>query len=281
MYTEKQKTLQRRATLSGIALHTGDRVNLTLLPAEPGHGVVFRRTDMPGRPDVRAVISNVSDTRRATTIRHGDAVVHTTEHLLAAMHALGVDNALVEMNGPEPPVADGSAVAFLEMIREAGIVEQNAPRLFCELKQPVSMENNGTVMIALPYPILKISAVVKFGENPMACQYLSIDVTPESFEVELAKARTFCLYHEIEPLMTANLIRGGSLDNSVVLKGNAILSRDGLRYADELVRHKILDIVGDLFLVGRRLRAHIVAVKSGHPSNVALARGIVESAGVF
>jgi len=275
----KQKTLRGSATVSGIALHTGNRVNVTIRPGEENAGVRFRRVDLPGKPEVRGHIRHVVDTRRGTTIADGDAKVHTVEHVLAALSAMGVDNALVEMGGPEPPILDGSARPFVELVRRAGVREQDAEREFIEISDTVFLEAGETRMVVVPDPCFRVCCTVKYGATVLDCQHLSLEITTDSFVEELCPARTFCLYEEIEPLMAANLIAGGSLDNAVVIKGNAILSKEGLRYPDELVRHKMLDIVGDLFLLGRRLRAQIIAVKPGHPSNVALAREISKLVG--
>ena len=272
----RQTTLKGHATVSGIALHTGRRVNLTMRPAGPDSGVRFRRVDLPDQPELRALIQNVIDTRRATTIAEGDAKVHTTEHILASFNALGVDNVTVDMTGPEPPILDGSAKPFVEMIQAAGLIEQEAPRSWIDIKEAVYLEAGETRMVILPDKAFRISCTVKYNATPMDCQYLSLELTAESFAGQLCEARTFCLYHEIEPLMAANLICGGSLDNAVVIKGDAILSKEGLRYPDEFVRHKTLDIVGDLYLLGQRLHGHVIAIKPGHPANVALARKISE-----
>ena len=258
--------------MSGIALHTGNRVRLKLHPAPANTGIRFRRTDLPGEPEIQGSIGNVIDTRRGTTIGEGEAKVHTVEHLLATLSALGIDNALVEMEGPEPPVLDGSARPFVELVQQAGQREQNAKRRFIELDGPVPYEEGVTTMVLLPDPAFRITCTVKYDSTPLDCQFLSLEINADTFVQELSEARTFCLYREIEPLMAANLISGGSLDNAVVIHGDAILSKDGLRYPDEFVRHKMLDIVGDLYLLGCRLRAHVIAVKPGHPSNVALAR---------
>jgi len=273
----KQTTLQRPATISGIALHTGNRVTLALAPAPEGTGIRFRRTDLPSKPMVAARVENVVDVQRGTTIADGDARVHTVEHLLAALYTRGVTNAIIDMAGPEPPVADGSSTPFLEMIDQAGIrtLDTEAPEIGVD--RPVILEAGETRMVVAPDPKFRISCTVKYGSTTLFCQYLSIEVTRESFDRDLSKARTFCLYEEIEALMKANLIVGGSLDNAVVIKGDVVLSKEGLRYADEFVRHKMLDIVGDLSLLGARVRGHVIAVKPGHPSNVALARMIREA----
>lgn len=249
-----------------------------VLPAEAGCGVVFRRTDLPGRPEVRASVEHVTDTRRATTIADAEAQVHTTEHVLAALFALGIDNAVVEMDGAEPPVADGSAAAFADALADAGVQAQDAERTVLKIAAPLYHQAGETLLIGLPCDgEFRISCTVRYDKSPLDSQYLSLTVTPETFSKELASARTFCLYEEIEALMTADLIRGGSLDNAVVLKGNVVLSREGLRYQDEFVRHKMLDMIGDLSLSGRRVEGHIVAVKPGHPSNIEFARRLVKA----
>jgi len=273
----KQTTLRGPAVISGIALHTGNRVSLALQPAPAGTGIRFRRTDLPSGPTVAARVENVVDVQRGTTIAAGKACVHTVEHLLAALYARGVTNAFVEMAGPEPPVGDGSSVPFLEMIDRAGVRTLKASAPEVTVDHPLYLEEGETRMVVVPDAEFRISCTVKYGGSALYCQYLSIPITAETFDRELSKARTFCLYEEIEALMKANLIVGGSLDNAVVIKGDAVLSKEGLRYPDEFVRHKMLDIVGDLSLVGARLRAHVIAVRPGHPSNVALARMIREA----
>lgn len=273
-----QRTIRQSVSWSGIALHTGNRVKLSLNPAPPDYGIRFRRIDLPGKPQVRALVENVTDTRRGTTITEGGAAVTTVEHLLAAANALGYDNLLVDMVGPEPPVGDGSAQPFVELLDSAGAVEQDAPRTWLELAAPAWIETGETRLVVVPDPAFRISCVVKYNATPLDCQYLTLEINADTFRKELRLARTFCLFHEIEYLMKANLICGGSLDNAVIIKGNAILSKEGLRYPDEFVRHKMMDMVGDLFLLGRRLRGHVIAVKPGHPTNVELARRIVAQA---
>ncbi len=271
---ERQATFKSAVSTSGIALHTGNRVKLTLKPAVAGSGIRFRRTDLPGSPEIQAHVRNVTDTRRGTTIQENGAAVHTVEHLLAAMNALGLDNAVVEMAGAEPPVGDGSAQLFVDLIREAGIVEQDVPREFITLDRPYWYSQGETHVVALPDSVFRISCTVKYNATILDTQYLSLVLDEKSFIEQLQLARTFCLFHEIEYLIKNNLIRGGSLDNAVVIKGDAILSKDGLRYPDEFVRHKMLDMAGDFFLLGKRLKAHLIGIKPGHPANVELARRI-------
>ncbi len=274
--SERQRTVRHSASLSGIALHTGNRVKLTLHPAEAGTGVRFRRVDLPGTPEIRGLVTHVNDTRRGTTITENGASVHTVEHLLAAVNALGLDNLVIDMVGPEPPIGDGSAEPYVELLRSAGAVEQDAFRNYLAVERMHHIQMGDTHLVLLPDPAaFRISCTVKYHTNPMDCQYMTLAVTEESFVKELLRARTFCLFSEIEYLMKNNLIRGGSLDNAVVIRQDAIFSKEGLRYPDEVVRHKVMDMVGDLFLLGMRLRAHVIAIKPGHPSNVELAKKLV------
>ncbi len=269
-----QTTLKTSARCSGIALHTGVRAHLTLKPAPANHGIQITRVDLPDRPTVPALAAQVTDVRRATTLGAGRAAVHTVEHVLAALYAAGVDNALLEMDGPEPPVMDGSAAPFVELVAAAGSVGLDAPRRVYRVDRLFYHEDRDTRVLLLPGPEYRICCTVQFGGSLLDTQYRSQAITAASFAAELAPARTFCLYHEIEPLMVAGLIRGGSLDNANIIKDGAIICKERLRFADELVRHKMLDVVGDLSLVGCRLIGQVIAIKPGHPANVALARQV-------
>jgi len=262
--------------MRGIALHTGFRARLTFFPAEVNSGIIFRRSDLPGKPTVRAIGTNVTEVQRGTTIEEGDAVINTVEHVLAALVSQGVDNIVVEMDRPEPPIADGSSMPFIKLIREAGVVEQDAPREYFEVKESVYMEMEHAIINVVPDDKFRISCTVKYDQSQLDTQYLTMEVTPDSFVNELSEARTFCMYSELEYLMKAGLIRGGSLDNATVIHGDTILSKDGLRYPDEFVRHKMLDIVGDFALLGRPMKGHIIAVKPGHPSNVMTVQKLLE-----
>lgn len=269
----KQNTVHSPVLVNGIALHTGVRANLRILPAEENTGIVFRRIDMPGAPTVRAVATNVVDVRRATTIasRETGAFVVTVEHIMASLHAAEIDNAIVEMDGPEPPLADGSAKAFFEGILAAGIDEQNAEAQYWTAKSPIVFEERGAFLALLPADDLQISFTVEYHYSPLDTQFHSCVVTKESFGKELSLARTFCPYNELAQVIAAGLAKGGSLDNAIILHDGAIISKDGLRYPNELVRHKMMDMVGDLYLVGKRVKAHIVSIKSGHPTHCKLA----------
>ena len=268
---DKQRTLASSASLDGTALHTGGKVTLTLHPASPGHGFKFKRADLPDQPLVEALVGNVKTVERSTTIVEGNVKIHTVEHVLSALTGMGVDNALIEMDANEPPIGDGSAGAFAALIKQAGVVEQNAPRSYIEPQEPVVLQTGESILTILPDPKFRISCT-QVGPEGRFTQYLSAEITPEFYEKEIASARTFVFYEDVKPLMDKGLIKGGSLENAVVARGDSVLSKEPLRFPDEFVRHKILDIIGDLSLTGRRLRGHIVAVKPGHGPNTELAR---------
>mgnify|MGYP002393236289 CR=1 FL=1 len=262
--------------MQGTALHTGENVNLTIHPAPPGHGFKFRRSDLPDEPLIDAVVANVRTVERATTLVEGHAKIHTVEHVLSALTGLGADNALIEMDANEPPIGDGSARGFVEAILAAGgTVEQEALRVYHEPSDPVVYEANGSLLTVLPDPKFRISCT-QVGPEGRFTQFLSAEITPEFYRDEIAPARTFVFYEDVKPLMDKGLIKGGSLENAVVARGESVLSKEPLRFPDEFVRHKILDIIGDLALAGRRLKGHIVAVRPGHGPNTELARALVK-----
>ncbi len=271
----KQRSIQREATVKGKALHTGDDVQLTFKPAPVGHGVVFRRVDVYNKPEIRPHISLVSDLVRSTTLTSGHTKIHTVEHVLSALHGCGVDNVIIEMNASEPPILDGSARPFVEAINEAGPVEQESEREYYVLDAPVSVTRNNSSVVALPYDGLKISCT-STDDRGIHTQHLSLEIEPETYTHQIAAARTFTIYEEIEELLKMGKIRGGSLENAVVLKGDKVLSKEPLRFADEFVRHKILDIVGDIFLLGFPLKAHIIAMRPGHAINSELTQALSE-----
>jgi len=268
---EKQHTLKETAVLSGIALHTGARATLRIHPAEANSGIRFRRIDLPDKPEVAALVSNVVDVRRGTTIAAGSAVVYTVEHIMAALHACQVDNAIVEMDGQEAPIVDGSALPYLEMILEAGITEQDVAAKYWTTETPIVIDEGDTKMVIFPSDKLEISCTTSYVGIPYDPQYFSLTVTQESFREQLAPARTFVAYRDLEQLLAMGLVKGGSLDNAAIIHDGAIICKEELRFKDEIVRHKMLDIVGDIFLVGCRVKASIIAIKPGHPVNVKLA----------
>ena len=274
MAAEVQHTLAKAAGFSGTSLHTGEKVSLKLQPAPVDHGIKFKRKDLQDEPTIDAKIDNLKTVERATTIGEGSVRVHTVEHILSALSAMGVDNAVVEMDANEPPIGDGSAQPYVDVIKRAGVTPQEAPRKFLDVREPMHVESKtGALLILLPDENFRISCT-QAGPNNRFTQFLSTEITPAIFEREIAPARTFVYYEDIRALMDKNLIKGGSLENAVVVRGDAVLSKEPLRFADEFVRHKILDIIGDLALVGRRIRGHVVAVKPGHAANAELARAL-------
>ena len=262
----KQRTIRQERSIKGKSLHTGEEVTLNLKPADANAGYVFRRVDLYGKPEIRPFASNVTELVRSTTISNGNEKVHTVEHVLSALAGCGIDNAIIELDASEPPILDGSARPFVNLIFEAEPVEQEADRSFFELKEAVSVTSGNRSMIALPHDGFRVTCT-SADDRGSHVQHLSVDLDPETFVAQVAPARTFTLYEDIEELLKLGKIRGGSLDSAIVIKGDKILSKEPLRFEDEFVRHKILDIVGDLSLLGKPLRAHIIAVRPGHSLN--------------
>lgn len=271
----KQRTITRDVTLRGTALHTGEVTRLTFHPAPPHHGIVFQRADLPGHPEIRADIAAATDFTRATTLGTSAARVHTVEHVLSAAHGLGVDNLLIELEGAEPPILDGSARGFAAALLEAEPVDQDAERTPVVVTAPLSVASGASSVIALPHDGFRITCT-SADDRGYHTQHLSIDIDPATYAEQIAAARTFTVYEDIEELLKQGKIRGGTLDNAIVIKQGEILSKEPLRYRDEFVRHKILDLVGDLLLCGAPVRAHIVAVRPGHAINCELAKRLAE-----
>ncbi|MBV9488435.1 MAG: bifunctional UDP-3-O-[3-hydroxymyristoyl] N-acetylglucosamine deacetylase/3-hydroxyacyl-ACP dehydratase [Verrucomicrobia bacterium] len=269
-----QHTLAKSASLTGKALHTGATVTLTLRPASVDHGVKFKRIDLPDDPTVDARIEHVKLVERATTIAEGNVKVHTVEHVLSALHGMGVDNALVEMDANEPPIGDGSALPYVELIKKCGLEAQSAIRRTFEVREPIHIETkSGSILTLVPGDGFRISCT-QVGPEGRFTQYQSFDVTPEIYEREIARARTFVFYEDVKGLLDKGLIKGGSLENAIVIRGESVMGKEPLRYPDEFVRHKILDIIGDLFLAGCRIAGHVIAIKPGHGSNTELTKAI-------
>src|SRR4051812_37593621 len=267
----KQRTLAREVSLKGSALHSGDAVTLTMKPAPVDHGVVFKRIDLHGSPELRPRVDQVTDLVRATTIQVGHAKIQTVEHVLSALHGCGIDNVVVEMNASEPPIMDGSAKPFVNLILQGEPVEQEADREYFELDAPVSVTRGNSSVIALPSDQFKISCT-SADDRGIHTQHLSITIDPDVYMSQIAAARTFTIYEDIEELLKLGKIKGGSLDCAVVIRGDKIISKEPLRFPDEFVRHKILDIVGDVMLLGMPLKAHIVATRPGHAINAELTK---------
>ncbi len=271
----KQRSLLREVSIKGNALHTGDAVHMTFKPAPENHGIVFRRMDLHGHPELKPRVDQVTDLVRATTIQVGHAKIHTVEHVLSALHGCGIDNLLVEMDASEPPIMDGSARPFVQMIQQGEPVEQKAEREYFSLAEPVSVARGNSSLIAMPFDGLKISCT-SADDRGIHTQHLSLTLDPEVYIAQVAAARTFTIYEDIEELIKLGKIKGGSLDCAVVIKGDKIISKEPLRFADEFVRHKILDIIGDIMLLGVPLKAHIVATRPGHAANAELTKLLFE-----
>ena len=271
-----QQTLARPASLAGVSLHTGENVTLTLRPAAPDSGIKFKRTDLPDEPVLDAHIDHVKTVERATTIGDGGVKVHTVEHVLSALVGLGVDNAVIEMNANEPPIGDGSARPYVELIHRCGILAQEAPRSVFEVREPLHIETKGgSLMTVVPDEHFRISCT-QVGPNGRFTQFRSLEINPETYEKEIAPARTFTFYEDIEPLIEKGLIKGGSVENAIIVQGDRVVSKEPMRFDDEFVRHKMLDIVGDLALLGRRIKGHVIAVKPGHAPNAELTRALAK-----
>jgi UDP-3-O-[3-hydroxymyristoyl] N-acetylglucosamine deacetylase/3-hydroxyacyl-[acyl-carrier-protein] dehydratase len=269
-----QQTLNRPASFSGIGLHSGNRVNMTILPAPANSGVRFRRVDLEGSPEIEARVENVAETTRSTTLAKGNVKVHTVEHVLAALAGYGIDNAVIELDSNEPPIADGSSREFCRIIQAAGIAPQAEKRETYSPTEPIEMETGETVMTLFPDEGFKITCT-SADKKGRFTQFYSTEITPKTWERELSHARTFCFYEEIEHLIKNNLIKGGSLENAVVIRDDAVLTTEPLRYPEEFVRHKMLDIVGDLSLLGRPVRGHLIAVRPSHAANCEMVRQIL------
>jgi len=268
-----QQTLKDSASFSGIGLHSGNRVHMTILPAPANSGVRFRRVDLDGKPEIEARVENVSETNRSTTLAKGNVKVHTVEHVLAALAGYGIDNAVIELDANEPPIADGSSREFCKIIQAAGIVALPEKRDFFTPTEPIELRLGETTMTLFPDEQFKITCT-SADKKGRFTQFFSTEVNPQTWEKELAHARTFCFYEEIEFLFKNGLIKGGSLENAVVIRDDAVLTTEPLRYREEFVRHKMLDIVGDLSLLGRPIRGHVIAVRPGHAGNCELAKKI-------
>lgn len=272
-----QCTLARPTAIKGTSLHSGDNVTLTIHPAPADHGLKFRRLDLPDQPTIDVAVKNAQSGERATFLQDGAVRVQTSEHVLSAIAGLGVDNALIEMDANEPPIADGSAKPYADMILNAGLVEQEASRRYFEIREPIHVETkSGALLTVVPDSKFRISCT-QVGPGGAFTQFFSTEITPAIYEKEIAPARTFVHYDDVKPLMDKGLIKGGSLENAVVIRGDAVLSKEPLRFQDEFVRHKILDIIGDLTLFGPRIRGHVIAVKPGHSANAELCKALSKS----
>lgn len=273
-----QRTIKENVELTGVGLHSGKEAHVTIKPAPPDTGVIFVRTDVEDLPQIPAHVDYLAAGDRRTALRSGPVEVHTVEHLFAVLHALKIDNLQIEIDTEELPGMDGSAKQFLDHVQEAGIQEQKAPRKSFEIMDPLIVDGPGCSMSALP-PLdssLRFSYTLDFKEGGVGTQYLEYILNEEDFPTEIAPARTFCFEHEAEELLAAGYGKGASYENTLVIRDGQVLENE-LRYADELVRHKMLDMIGDLFLVNADLTGHIVAAKSGHEDNIKLVKKIVDA----
>jgi UDP-3-O-[3-hydroxymyristoyl] N-acetylglucosamine deacetylase len=273
----RQRTLRHAIQATGVGLHTGDKVYLTLRPAPVDTGILFRRVDLDPVVEIPARADHVTDTMLSSSLSVGEVRVSTVEHLMAALAGLGIDNAIVDVNAPEVPIMDGSAGPFIFLLQSAGIEEQSAPKRFVRILRPVTVEDGDKSASFLPFDGFKIDFTIDFDhpvfEDRTARSVMDFSTT--SFIEEISRARTFGFMHEIEYLRARGLARGGSVDNAIVVDSYRILNRDGLRYEDEFVRHKVLDAIGDLYLLGHSLIGEFRAYKSGHGLNNAALRSLI------
>lgn len=273
----KQKTLENEVSISGIGLFTGSKVSLTLKPANENHGIVFQRIDLADKSKIVARLSNVKETPRCTILGNDSASILTVEHLLSALNAYEIDNLLIEISGPEVPVCDGSSISFVDMIEKAKVVEQNANKKIIVLKEPIYWSQNEIHIVALPSSDYRISYLLHYPKTDiLKSQYYTSVVDSYVYKEEISPCRTFSIYEEIEPLFKNGFIKGGGLNNAVIIKDNRILNPEGVRFREEMARHKILDLIGDLSLMGGKIFGHIIAIRSGHFSNISFAKKIIK-----
>jgi len=274
-----QRTLKNSIRATGVGLHTGKKVLMTLFPAPPDSGIVFRRTDLTPPVDIAAHAENVGETMLGTTLHRGDAKISTVEHLLSALAGLGIDNLVVEVNAPEVPIMDGSAGPFVFLLQSAGIEEQKAPKRFIRILESVRVEDGDKWASFDPYDGFRVNFEIEFNHPTFKkhSQTASMEFSTTSFLREVSRARTFGFMRDLESLRAHNLALGGNLDNAIVLDDNRILNEDGLRYEDEFVKHKILDAIGDLYLLGHSLIGEFSGFKSGHALNNKLLRKLISN----
>jgi UDP-3-O-[3-hydroxymyristoyl] N-acetylglucosamine deacetylase len=275
----KQRTLKNVIRATGVGLHTGEKVYLTLRPAEVDTGIVFRRIDFDDPVEIRACPENVSDTRMSTSLEKDGAKISTVEHLMSAFAGLGIDNAYIDLTSTEVPIMDGSAGPFVFLIQSAGIKEQNAPKRFIRITQRVYLEEGDKWVGFDPFEGFKVSFEIDFDHPTFAdsTHVATMDFSTTSFVKEVSRARTFGFMRDLEALREAGLARGGGPDNAIVMDDYRVLNEDGLRYEDEFVKHKILDAIGDLYLLGHPLIGAFSAYKSGHSLNNRLLRALVDN----
>ena len=271
--TEKQQTIRKPARVEGKGLHTGAVVRVDFKPAPPDSGISFLRTDLAGSSPIHASVSSILDAGRRprrTSVGNGVVEVHTIEHLMASCFGCGIDNLQVEISGEEVPGMDGSAHPFLEVFRRAGIQEQAAPRRTIPVREPVWVEEGSASLVVFPADSFRVSYTLSYPVPSLAAQFFTAEVTPAVFEKELAPSRTFCLAQEVEALRKVGLGKGADYENTVLVEPNGRVVNNHLRYPDEFVRHKVLDLIGDLYLLGQPIQGHVLAIRSGHALNLRL-----------
>ncbi len=273
----KQRTLMNEVGCTGIGLHSGEKVKINLRPAPANSGIKFVRTDLKGRPEVEVRFDNVFDTTLATTIGTNGCKVSTIEHLMAAFFGLGIDNAVVELDGPEVPIMDGSAAPFVFLIKSGDVREQKSPKQFIVIKKPFKVDDGNRSVCIYPSKELKITYMIDFQHPLLRNQEYELTFSGRDFVREISTARTFGFMKDVETLKKNGFARGGSLDNAVVIDDFRIINEDGLRFDDEFVRHKILDFIGDISIVGSPIIGHFVVKKSGHFLNQHMLRKLMES----
>ena len=273
---DKQRTIEKELSLKGIGLHTANKVNITFKPADIDTGINFIRTDLPSRPVIKASVEYLlspSRSVRRSSVGGGTIEIHTIEHLMAALAGLGIDNIYIEIDNDEVPGLDGSSLNFLETLAEAGIKEQEKDRAYYSIKEPIFVEEDGASIVAVPSSEFKISYTLNYNHPLLKTEFLQINLNADVFKRELAPARTFCLEDEAAELQRQGLGRGANYENTLVVSKNRVI-KNKLRYEDEFIRHKILDLLGDLYLLGQPIKGHIIALKSGHSLNLKLLRKI-------
>ncbi len=276
-----QRTIRKKVRVEGIGLHTGEAASLVFRPAPVNTGIYIVRTDLPGSPAIAVRAEHVRATALATTLGGPAFSVSTVEHCLSTLAAFRIDNLFIELNGPEIPIGDGSAYVFMEALFAAGLVEQEEPRKYAYITQPIYYGDGEKHAYVVPYNGLRLTCTIEFPHAKIGKQKIDLDINEHSFARELSRARTFGFLKDVEAMRARGLARGGSLDNAIVLDNQEILNPDGLRYVDEFVRHKALDALGDLVTLGMPLMGHLVLYKAGHDVMNRLVRKILESADCY
>lgn len=263
----RQRTVARSVKCTGLGVHSGKTVNMTIRPAPANHGIKFVRTDLPGSPEIPAHFNRVVDTSLATVIGYNGCIVSTIEHLMASFAGLSIDNAVVELDAYEVPIMDGSAGPFTEAIRSTGIREQDGPRCFFMINSPIELGDGNRSVAIYPDRTFRITCTIDFNHPLVGEQTITVELNDDLFDTEISRARTFGFFHEVEYLKRYGFARGGSLENAVVLTADGVMNESGLRYQDEFVRHKLLDCIGDFSLLGMPMMGHVVTHRSGHAFN--------------